>query len=84
MYTHTGTVQITRARICKPFLRSPGIDCQPDGPVRQPYCICRVPARHASKAGGIGSLESIPVHLKRLQIRTPGVLGLGTEAATGL
>ncbi len=44
------------------LLRSPGIDSQPGGPVRQPFLMYR-PARLNSLA------ESIPGLLKRLQIR---------------
>jgi hypothetical protein len=44
------------------LLRSPGIDSQPGGPVRQPYLTYR-PARLYRLA------ESIPGLLKRLQIR---------------
>jgi hypothetical protein len=49
------------------LLRSPVIDSQPGGPVRQPYLTYR-PAR-LKKIGKIDSLESIPGLLKRLQIR---------------
>jgi hypothetical protein len=52
------------------LLRSPGIDSQPGGPVRQPYLTYR-PAYMATKVGGIGFLESIPGLHKRLQIRAP-------------
>jgi hypothetical protein len=49
------------------ILRSPGIDSQPGGPVRQPYLSYR-PAM-TLQTGGIDSLESIPGLLKCLQIR---------------
>jgi hypothetical protein len=61
-----------RARICINLIRSPGIDSQPGGQVRQPY-LSYLPARlhrlaQATKAGGIVSLESIPGFLKSLKI----------------
>jgi hypothetical protein len=37
--------ETSRARICKPF-RSPGIDSQPGGPVRQPYLTYRTARLH--------------------------------------
>jgi hypothetical protein len=48
------------------LLRSPGIDSQPGGPVRQPYLLYRSAKLQAS---GIDFSESIPGLLKRLQIR---------------
>ncbi len=56
----------TRARICN-LLRSLGIDSQPGGPVRKPYFV--IPARQATKAGGINFSESIPELHKRLLTR---------------
>jgi hypothetical protein len=52
------------------LLRSPGIDSQPGGSGRQPY-MTYIPARQATEAGGIDSLESISGLPKRLQIRAP-------------
>jgi hypothetical protein len=45
------------------LLRSPGIDSQPDRPVRQPYLSHRAAMLHRQVS------ESIPGLLKRLQIR---------------
>jgi hypothetical protein len=50
----------------KNILRSPGIDSQPGGPVRQPCLTYR------QASGGIDSFESIPGLRKRLQIRSSG------------
>ncbi len=56
------------ARICKTvnLLRSPGVDSQPDGPVRQPYLSYRPAMLHRQVE--IESSELIPCLLKRLHI----------------
>jgi hypothetical protein len=54
------------------LLRSPGIDSQPGGPVRQPYLLYWPAEPH-------GLAESIPGLLKSLRIRALETFGNGTS-----